>query len=233
MSDTYSVPDFAPIAKELHEVLSDLATTKAQAFTKLAEELEKNMKAPNWTIETLNQVEGTIGRAKLSQQCAITFAFNGDELVRPPLLDEKEKAAIGQLAQDIGGESEGGVLAQVVAESVEPQVVGKMVSAQALSMFVLNAEGKKSALALAPSGYCLLKPVAEAVLIDYSLMLAPRDPNGQLLFVLDEEVFAQHIYVAKALLENRKSFKQRYQWDDTTHGKHITITVDAQFSPHA
>jgi hypothetical protein len=51
--------------------------------------------------------------------------------------------------------------------------------------------------------------------------------------VFDEVLFAQNMYVAKTLLQNRKSFTQRYQWSDTTHGKQLAITVDATFSPHA
>lgn len=233
MSDTYVTPDFGPITKELREVLSDMATTKAQAFTKLATELEKNMGIPNWTMETHNQVEGTIGQASISLQSAISFTFNGDDLTKPPLLDEKEKVSLEQLAQDIGGETEGETLAEVVAQSVEPQVVGTVTHARSLSMFVADSQGKKTALVLASKGYCLFKPVTEAILVDFALMLSPLDANGQLLFVLDEALFAQHVYVAKALLQNRKTFKERYQWDDTSHGKHLAITIDAQFVPHA
>lgn len=233
MSDSYATPDFGPITKELREVLSDMATTKAQAFTKLATELEKNMGHANWTLETLNQVEGSIGQAKISLQSAISFTFNSDDLTKPPLLDEKEKGALEQLAQDIGGVTEGETLAEVVAQSVEPQVVGTATSARSLSMFVANSQGKKTALALASKGYCLLKPVTEAILVDFALMLSPLDANGQLLFVLDEALFSQHVYVAKALLQDRHEFKQRYQWTDNAHGKQLSITIDATFKPHA
>jgi hypothetical protein len=233
MDQTYNTPDFGAINQELRAVLTEMATSKAQAFTKLATELEKNMGEPNWTIETLNQVEGTIGRAKLSLQSAISFTFSDADLIKPPVLDAKEQGALEQLAQSIGGDSEGDTLAEVVAQSVQPQVVGSMSNARSMSLFVIDQHDKKIALSLAPKGYCLLKAVEEAILIDYSLMLSPLDAHGQLVFVFDEALFAQNMYVAKTLLQNRKTFTQRYQWSDTTHGKQLAITVDATFSPHA
>lgn len=232
MDQTYNTPDFGSINQELSQVLTEMATTKAQAFTKLATELEKNMSEPNWTIETLNQVEGTIGKAKLSLQSAISFTFSDTDLVKPPILDEQEKGVLEQLAQSIGGESEGETLAAVVARSVQPQVVGSMTNTRSMSLYVIDQHDKKIALSLAPKGYCLLKAVEEAILIDYSLMLSPY-VNGQLLFVFDEALFTQNMYVAKTLLQNRKSFTQRYQWSDSTHGKQLAITIDATFSPHA
>jgi hypothetical protein len=155
MTQTYNTPDLGSINQELRQVLSDMATTKAQAFTKLATQLEKNMSEPNWTIETLNQVEGTIGQAKLSLQSAISFVFSDRDLTKPPLLDEKEKVTLEQLAQSIGGESQGDALAEVVAQSVQPQVIGKMIHARSMSLSVITPQDKKIALSLAPKGYCL------------------------------------------------------------------------------